>query len=85
MAKLAKSAPCSLVKNWRARIKVDPKGFDSHSLRRGGATAAAQAHVKMHVLKRHGRWLSDAVYMYIVDGPEEQLGVSQAVLGDLMQ
>ena len=82
--KLAKSSPCYLVKYWLARISVDPKGFGSHSLRRGGATAAAQAHIKMHVLKRHGRWRSDAVYMYIVDGPEQQLGVSQAVLGGLM-
>jgi hypothetical protein len=35
----------------------------------------------MHVIKRHGRWASDAVYLYIVDGIEEQLGVSAAVLG----
>ena len=80
VAELAKGTPYRLIKAWLARIKVDPKGYGSHSLRRGGATAAARAHVRMHVLKKHGRWKSDAVYMYIVDGPEEQLGVSQAVL-----
>jgi hypothetical protein len=30
----------------------------------------------MHVIKRHGRWASDAVYLYIVDSLEEQLGLS---------
>jgi hypothetical protein len=35
----------------------------------------------MHVIERHSRWASDAVYLYIVDGIEEQLGVSAAVLG----
>ena len=78
---LATTSPCYLIKAWLKRINVDPAGYGSHSLRRGGATAAAKAHVRFHVLKRHGRWKSDAVYLYIVDGPEEQLGVSQAVLG----
>ena len=53
----------------------------SHSLRRGGATAAAKAKVRTHVIKRHDRWASDAVYLYIVDAIEEQLGLSAAVLG----
>jgi hypothetical protein len=63
-------------------VMIDsPTGYGSHSLRRGGATAAAKAKVQMHVIKRHGRWASDAVYLYIVDGVEEQLGLSAAVLG----
>ena len=78
---LASTSPCHLIKAWLKRINVDPTGYGSHSLRRGGATAAAAALVRFHVLKRHGRWKSDTVYLYIVDGPEEQLGVSQAVLG----
>jgi integrase len=79
--KLAKTTPNHTVKRWLGKIGVDPAGFGSHSLRRGGATAAAKAKVQMHVIKRHGRWSSDAVYLYIVDGLEEQLGVSAAVLG----
>jgi integrase len=78
---LAKTTPNFIVKKWLGLIKVDPAGYGSHSLRRGGATAAACAKVRMHVVKRHGRWRSDAVYLYIVDGLEEQLGVSAAVLG----
>ena len=54
--------------------------YGSHSLRKGGATAAAAAKVRTHVIKRHGRWLSDAVYIYIVDPVGERLEVSKAVL-----
>ena len=59
---------------------MDPKPYGSHSLRRGGATAAAEHKVRMHVLKRHGRWLSDSVYLYVVDDLEEQLSVSATIL-----
>jgi integrase len=79
--KLANTTPYHTVKRWLGRIDVSSRGYGSHSLRRGGATAAAKAKVRMHVIKRHGRWASDAVYLYIVDGIEEQLGVSAAVLG----
>ena len=79
--KLADRTPRHTVKRWLEKIGVCPIGYGSHSLRRGGATAAARAKVQMHVIKRHGRWASDAVYLYIVDGIEEQLGVSAAALG----
>ena len=79
--KLAPTTPNHTVKRWLGKIGVNPAGFGSHSLRRGGATAAAKAKVRMHVIKRHGRWASDAVYLYIVDAIEEQLGLSAAVLG----
>ena len=78
---LVKDTPNHILKKWMKKIKVDPKGYGSHSLRRGGTTAAAKAKVRMHVIKRHGRWASDAVYLYIVDGLEEQVMVASAVLG----
>jgi integrase len=78
---LATGTPNHTVKRWLGKIGVSSVGFGSHSLRRGGATAAAKARVQMHVIKRHGRWASDAVYLYIVGGVGEQLGVSAAVLG----
>ena len=31
--------------------------------------------------KMHGRWRSDAVYLYIVDDEEEIVAVSKAILG----
>jgi integrase len=79
--KLASATPNHTVKRWLEKINVSATQYGSHSLRRGGATAAAKAKVRIHVIKRHGRWASDAVYLYIVDGLEEQLGVSAAVLG----
>ena len=47
----------------------------------GGDTAVEKAKVQRHVIKCHGRGASDAVYLYIVDCVEEQLGVPAAVLG----
>ena len=37
--------------------------------------------VKTHLIKRHGRWPSDAVYLYMVDDIHEKLGVSRMVAG----
>ena len=46
------------------------RSFGLHSLRRGGATAAARAGASMRRIQEHGRWRSDAVrqYMYADDG-----------------
>ena len=78
--KLAKTTPNHLLKKALMAIGVDPKPYGSHSLRRGGATAAAALQVRMHVLKRHGRWASDAVYLYIQDPSEARVAVSRAIL-----
>jgi integrase len=78
---LAATTPNYIVKAWLTRIGVDPKGYGSHSLRRGGTTEAMRNKVRTHVLKRHGRWASDAVYMYMVDDVAAKLQVSRAVLG----
>ena len=84
--KLSAKRTNTLLKEWlkRAGVPKDERAlFGSHSLRRGGATAAAAKKIRMHVLKRHGRWKSDAVYtyLYIMDSTEERLSVSHAVLG----
>ena len=78
--KLAASTPNSLLKKWLVLIGVDPKPYGSHSLRRGGATAAAARAIRVHILKRHGRWASDAVYLYIQDPGESRVAVSRAIL-----
>ena len=69
-----------MIKKWLLKINVSPAGYGSHSMRRGGATAAAKMHIRMHVLKRHGRWKSDAVYLYIDESTKDRLQVSEAVL-----
>lgn len=78
--KLAKATPNHLLKKALKAIGIDPKPYGSHSLRRGGATAAASRLVRMHILKRHGRWASDAVYLYIQESGEDRVAVSRAIL-----
>ncbi len=43
------------------KIELRPKDFGLHSLRSGGATAAANGGIKDHLFKRHGRWKSKNV------------------------
>jgi integrase len=43
-----------------AELGFDPKPFGLHSLRAGGATAAANAGVPDRLFKRHGRWRSES-------------------------
>ena len=59
------------------QIGLDPKKFGLHSLRSGGATAAANNGVKDRLFKRHGRWKSDrAKDGYIKDCLNSLLSVS---------
>jgi len=54
--------------------------FGVHSLRSGGATAAAQAGVPDRLFKRHGRWSSDrAKDGYVKDSVASLLEVSQGL------
>ena len=51
-----------------------------HSLRAGGATAAARASVNDRLWKRHGRWKSDAAKDgYVDDSVEHKLSVTRAL------
>ena len=59
-------------------IGLDRKQFSLHSLRSGGASAAANAGVPDRCFKRHGRWLSESAKDgYIQDKLEERLSVSK--------
>lgn len=71
------------VQNWvRDRCRLtDWKEYGGHSLRAGGATAAMRGGAKISDLKSHGRWRSDAVYVYIHDEVHAALAVNQAVGG----
>ena len=42
-----------------SQLGLDPKNFGLHSLRSGGASAAANAGVPDRLFKRHGRWKSE--------------------------
>ena len=59
-------------------IGLDSRKFGLHSLRSGGASAAANAGVPDRMFKRHGRWRSEnAKDGYIKDSFQERLLVSQ--------
>ena len=54
--------------------------FGLHSLRAGGASAAANAGVSDRLFKRHGRWRTDrAKDGYIKDSLESLLSVSKSL------
>lgn len=54
--------------------------FCLHSLRAGGASAAANAGIPDRLFKRHGRWLSEnAKDGYIADSFDNRLKVSQSL------
>ena len=58
----------------------DPDKYGLHSLRSGGATAAANAGVPDRAFKRHGRWRSEnAKDGYVKDTLEYRLNVSKSL------
>ena len=59
-------------------IGLDKRLFGLHSLRAGGASAAANAGVVDRLFKRHGRWKSEnAKDGYVRDALQERLKVSR--------
>ena len=59
-SKLSYSRCREIFKDTLEAIGVDSKFFGLHSLRAGGATAAAEIGVPDRLFKRHGRWVSDS-------------------------
>ncbi len=61
-----------------AKLGFDPKKYRLHSLRAGGATAAANAGVPDSLFKRHGRWKSESAKDgYVKDSVHSLLSVSK--------
>ena len=62
------------------KIGLNPKQYGLHSLRAGGATAAANAGVPDRLFKRHGRWYSEnAKDGYVKDSLTNRLSVTKDV------
>lgn len=60
-----------------ALVGVNPKDYGLHSLRAGGATAAANCGVPDRLFKKHGRWRSEtAKDGYVKDSMQNRLSVS---------
>ena len=69
-----------LFKRKLAELGYPAVEFGLHSLRAGGATAAANAGVPDHLFKRHGRWRSeDAKDGYVEDSVDKRLSVSRSI------
>ena len=63
-----------------AALGLDPKRFGLHSLRPGGASAAANAGIPNGLFKRHGQWHSEnAKDGYVKDFLETRLSVSRDI------
>ena len=59
-------------------LGLNAKSFGVHSLRSGGAMAAANAEVPDRLFKRHGRWRSESAKDgYIKDSVSSLLSVSR--------
>ena len=78
--KLSYSTFHELFKKKLTELGYSAVEFGLHSLRAGGATAAANAGVPDRLFKRHGRWRSDnAKDGYIDDSAERRLSVSKSI------
>lgn len=63
-----------------AHLGFDAKQFSLHSLRAGGASAAANAGVPDRLFKRHGRWRSESAKDgYIKDSVASLMSVSESL------
>ena len=61
-------------------IGLSRKLFGTHSLRKGGATAANQHKIPDRLIKKHGRWISDkSKNLYITENLPERLSVSRSL------
>jgi len=78
--KLSRSRLSELLKEKLDKLGYPSVNFSPHSLRAGGATAAAEAGVPDHIFKRHGRWKSEtAKDGYVKDSLEKRLSVSRSI------
>lgn len=81
-APLAKDTITKELREDLTRIGVtNVDDYSSHSLRKMGATQALSAGVSRDLVKRHGRWRSDAVDVYNQPSAATMLQVSKAVRG----
>jgi hypothetical protein len=66
------------IKKMVSKIGLDPKLYSGHSLRAGGATDLFVAKVPYPIIKKAGRWKSDAALLYYRDEEDVAQVVSKA-------
>ena len=75
---LSYSSAREILLNTIDHIGLDKTKFGLHSLRSGGATAAAAAQVEDRIFKKHGRWKSEkAKDGYVKENLSQRLSVTQ--------
>ncbi|XP_072028447.1 LOW QUALITY PROTEIN: integrase/recombinase xerD homolog [Amphiura filiformis] len=78
--KMSYSRCRDLLKEALVGIGVDSKRFGLHSLRAGGATAAANIGIPDRLFKKHGRWRSESAKDgYVTESLQRQLAVSMSL------
>ena len=91
---MARSTPCGIVQRMveqanQAAMREEgieekwgsPELYGSHSLRRGGVTAARASGVEMLEIQRHGRWRSMAVWGYVGPTNAQRRQVTATIFG----
>jgi hypothetical protein len=63
-------------------VGLPPARFRSHSLRIGGASAMLHATNQFELVKRFGRWSSDAVHGYLHESAEQWHGLADKMARD---
>ena len=61
-------------------IHLDPKAYSSHSFRKGGAVSLQQQGVEDSIIRRTGRWRSDAFNLYVRHASMDSLVTANARL-----
>jgi hypothetical protein len=63
----------------------DPGRMGSHSLRIGGATALYHTTQDLEIVKRFGRWASNAFHGYLWEAHEKQAGLATGMARDFSE
>lgn len=63
-------------------VGLPKERFKSHSLRIGGASALLHATREFDLVKRFGRWSSDAVHSYLHESAEQYVGLATKMARD---
>ena len=77
---LSASTPTHIVQDMTSSFRSDFEWFTAHSLRAGGASHAFGLKLPQELIKRHGRWRSDAYFLYCHESLRDRLGVSRDML-----
>jgi hypothetical protein len=61
------------------QLRLNPKTYTLHSLRKGGASLAHSMGIPLDQIKAHGTWSSGAVWTYLKQTSSQQSSVTQAM------